>query len=313
MTQTGVHGQQPTVPGLALHFPPKRRGGGDQHGVLTRMSRKCGRRSATVMSMTSPPGQPNDIAEQLRLAQFPRSAAYDAGWMLENVMGPNALWLLEALTEVLPLSPGMRVLDLGCGKALTSIFLAKEFGVRVWAGDLWIHPSENWKRIREAGVEADVIPLRLEAHALPFAAEFFDAIISIDAYHYFGTDDLYLSYLLHFLAPGGRIGLVSPGLLAEIDDAPPPELQPYWEPDFFTFHSAAWWQRHWERSGLVDVEVADRVPDGWQLWLRWSQACLQAKAAPTQEGLEAAAREFEMLRVDDGRTLGFSRLVARKR
>ena len=35
------------------------------------------------------------------------------------------------------LEPGMRVLDLGCGKGLSSIFLAKEFGVQVWAADLW--------------------------------------------------------------------------------------------------------------------------------------------------------------------------------
>jgi len=161
--------------------------------------------------MTSPPDQPaDDIADQLRLPQFPRAAGYDAGWMLDNVMGPNALWLAESLSEVLPLSPGMRVLDLGCGKALTSIFLVKEFGVRVWAGELWVHPSENWKRINEAGVEADVVPMKVEAHTLPFAAEFFDAIVSIDAYHYFGTDDLYLSYLAHFLAPGGRLGVVSP-------------------------------------------------------------------------------------------------------
>lgn len=263
--------------------------------------------------MTSPPDRPfGDSAEQLRLAQFPRSASYDSVWMLDNVMGPNALWLAESLSEVLPLSPGMRVLDLGCGKALTSIFLAKEFDVRVWAADLWIHPSENWNRIQEAGADDGVIPMRLEAHTLPFAAGFFDAIVSIDAYHYFGTDDLYLSYLVNFLAPGGRVGVVSPGLVAELDDEPPAHLQPFWEPDFFSFHLPAWWRRHWERSGKVAVEVADSVPEGWQLWLRWSEACVKAKMAPTPEGLEWAAREAEMLRADEGRTLGFTRLVARK-
>ena len=58
-------------------------------------------------------------------------------------MGPNALWLMEALAEVLPIEPGMRVLDLGCGRAMTSIFLAKEFGAEVWATDLWIDASAN--------------------------------------------------------------------------------------------------------------------------------------------------------------------------
>ncbi|HCF56895.1 MAG TPA: SAM-dependent methyltransferase, partial [Myxococcales bacterium] len=48
-------------------------------------------------------------------AEFPRSSGYDAAWMLDNQMGPNALWLAEWLTESMKLEPGMRVLDLGCG------------------------------------------------------------------------------------------------------------------------------------------------------------------------------------------------------
>jgi len=39
----------------------------------------------------------------------------------------------------------MRVLDLGCGKALSSIFLAKEYGTQVWATDLWISATDNRK------------------------------------------------------------------------------------------------------------------------------------------------------------------------
>jgi cyclopropane fatty-acyl-phospholipid synthase-like methyltransferase len=55
-------------------------------------------------------------------------------------MGPNALWLMEHLAERLDLQPGQRVLDLGCGTAITSIFLAREYDVRVHAADLWIEP-----------------------------------------------------------------------------------------------------------------------------------------------------------------------------
>ena len=75
-------------------------------------------------------------------------------------MGPNALWLVDALAQLLPLEPGMRVLDLGCGTAITSIFLAREHGVQVFAADLWIEPSLNSPRIEEAGVSDRVFPDR---------------------------------------------------------------------------------------------------------------------------------------------------------
>ena len=43
------------------------------------------------------------------------------------------------------------------------------------------------------------MPIHAEAHRLPFASEFFDVIVSIDAYQYFGTADLYLGYIVGFL------------------------------------------------------------------------------------------------------------------
>ncbi|HYH65610.1 MAG TPA: methyltransferase domain-containing protein, partial [Urbifossiella sp.] len=143
---------------------------------------------------------------RLRPARFPRSAGYHPDWVAASFSGgANALWLTEWLCEVLDLRPGMRVLDLGCGRAMSSVFLRREFGVEVWAADLWFSPTENLQRIRDAGVSDGVFPLRADARALPFAAGFFDAVVCVDSFFYFGTDELYLGYLSHFVKPGGPI------------------------------------------------------------------------------------------------------------
>jgi len=62
-----------------------------------------------------------DIKSLLNRPEFPLSGRYEPDWVLDNQMGPNALWLVEWLLSALPLKPGMRVLDLGCGRSLTSI------------------------------------------------------------------------------------------------------------------------------------------------------------------------------------------------
>jgi SAM-dependent methyltransferase len=80
----------------------------------------------------------NELQTALTMPQFPLSAKYDAELICENQMGPCALWLCEFLMGKMDLKPGMRVLDMGCGKGITSIFLAKEYGVTVVANDLWI-------------------------------------------------------------------------------------------------------------------------------------------------------------------------------
>jgi SAM-dependent methyltransferase len=242
--------------------------------------------------------------------RYVRSNGYDPQWVFENLMGPHPLWLLESLCEVMPVDQGLRVLDLGCGTAMTSIFLAREFGAQVWATDLWIEPSANQRRIEAAGVAAQVIPMYGEAHALPFTKGFFDLIVSVDAYHYFGTDDLYLGYLVEFLRPGGRIGVVAPALLTELGTSVPESLVPYWEWDFCSFHSPPWWRRHWEKTGKVRVDVAEAIEDGWQDWLRFDETTERHTVGWRQSG---AATSAAMLRADGGVHLGFTRLTATKR
>ncbi len=235
--------------------------------------------------------------------RFPRSSGYHPEWVTAGVSGAaNALWMTEWLAEALELRPGMRVLDLGCGRASSSIFLRREFGVQVWATDLWFSASENLQRIRDAGVEDGVFPIHADARALPFAAEFFDAIVSIDSFVYYGTDDLYLNSLGRFVKPGGQVGIAGAGLVREIDGPLPDHLRDWWTPDLWCLHSAAWWRRHWERTGIMDIATADTMPDGWQLWLDWHKVI-----APDN------ATEIQALEADRGSYLSYVRLVGRRR
>jgi SAM-dependent methyltransferase len=199
------------------------------------------------------------------------------------------------------LRPGMRVLDLGCGRAVSSIFLRREFGVQVWATDLWFDAAENLERIRDAGVEDGVFPIHADARSLPFAADFFDAIMSIDSFCYYGTDDLYLNYLARFVKPGGPIAIAGAGLMREIEGPPPEHLREWWTQDLWCLHSPPWWRRHWERTGIMEIDVADAMPGGWQRWLDWHRVI-----APDNEP------EIKALEADRGSYLGYVRLIGRR-
>jgi cyclopropane fatty-acyl-phospholipid synthase-like methyltransferase len=96
--------------------------------------------------------------QRLLSDRFPRSSQYHPDWVMENAFGANPLWPAEWLAPAMDLKPGMRVLDLGCGRAKSSIFFAREFGVEVWATDLWISAGENMRRIRDAGAEQSIFP-----------------------------------------------------------------------------------------------------------------------------------------------------------
>src|SRR5213075_2057302 len=119
---------------------------------------------------------------------------------------------------------------------------------------------------------------------------------------YYGTDDNYLNYLARFVKPGGAIGIAGASLIREFDGPVPDSLKAWWEPNMVCLHSAAWWRRHWERTGIMEIELADTMPEGWQRWLDWLR-----EVAPDNEV------EIKAFKADRGRYLGYVRLVGRRR
>lgn len=209
------------------------------------------------------------------------------------MMGPNAITLLKELSCQIPLEPSMRVLDLGCGRGLTSAYLADTFGVQVFALELWIPATENYLRFRELGLDSRIIPLHGDAGNMPFAEEYFDAVVSVDSYHYFGRDEKYMdSCLAPLVKHGGLIALALPGLKKELTDGLPPEMAFFWtEEDIETIHSAGWWAELLSKSReveLLSVREMDSFDECWADWL----ACDNPYAVGDRRAMEAGAGKY---------------------
>ena len=187
------------------------------------------------------------------------------------MMGPSSLRIAEELCADFRLPAGGRVLDLGCGRGLSTLHLAERFpDSLIVAADLWIEPEENLAVFRDAGVHHRVIPVKAEARELPFAKGYFDLIVSIDSYHYFGGDPEYLgAHLAPLLAPGGTLLMAVPGWKAGHVGGVPEALTPWLKDDMF-FRTAEWWRALWQACPLVTVSDArdlDCCREAWDDWL----------------------------------------------
>jgi len=218
-----------------------------------------------------------DIELKELSADFPRMPISDYAELSEyswedchkGVLGAGGLFLTSDMVRMIEAKEGMRILDLGAGNCLTSIFLAKRYKAKVIAADLRVNPSENWNRIKEAKVTDSVIPIKMDAYNIPFAKGYFDAVFCMNSYLYFGTGDLYLSYLVQFLRRGGRICIASPCYAHELSSETPSE---FLEEASVAYHSPGWWQHHFEKTGLVNLLHCKEHPEGRELWLdmvRW--------------------------------------------
>ncbi|OPZ62691.1 MAG: Demethylrebeccamycin-D-glucose O-methyltransferase [Firmicutes bacterium ADurb.Bin506] len=215
--------------------------------------------------------------------RYGRRTHLDDDFLLQNMMGPNSVLLLEELIQDIRLQPGARVLDLGCGKGLTSVFLGTEFQAQIFATDLWVDASENFQRFREFGLEDCVIPIHAEAHNLPYARGYFDAVVSVDAWHYFGADPKFLDeHIVPLVRPGGTIAVSVPGLKRDlVNDEVPEELKPWWQENM-NFYSKEWWRELWEQSPNITVTKCFSQPGhekAWSDWLRSPNPYAQLDAA----------------------------------
>jgi hypothetical protein len=82
----------------------------------------------------------------------------------------------------------------------------------------------------------------------------------------------------------------------------PDHLADFWTQDLWALHSVSWWRRHWARTGLVEIQTADTMNDGWTLWSAW-----QRQIAPDNTA------EIATVEADAGRYLTYIRLVGHRR
>lgn len=172
----------------------------------------------------------------------------------EHLMGANSMQILHELLTRYPLrlTHEDKLLDLGCGKGLTSMMLAKTTPARIYAADLWITEEENNANFAKWGVEKQIIAVQADATKLPFAHKQFDALVSVDAYHYFAAKPwVFEEKILPFLKGGAMVLIGVPGIKDAYGDRTDELLAPWLGEDTHMFKSPAQWRKIFSKSECI--------------------------------------------------------------
>ena len=237
--------------------------------------------------------------------KYKNSEKYQTPDLMKKIMGPNPIKLEEELLVGHKIKEGAVVCDLGSGQGLTSVFLAKEYGFKVYAADLWSDPCENARFFESMGLsESQITPVKADATDLPFEKDFFDAVVSTDSYNYFGRDTRYLDdKLLPFVKSGGYIYITVPGMKKDCHDNLPQELLLSWTPEQLDYiHDIDYWTKIVSASRNAEVLSVKEMESNEEVWNDWLQ----------QEN-EYAVGDRKAMNAGGGKYLNFIAIVLKKK
>ena len=237
--------------------------------------------------------------------RYIRSEKYNTPELQAKMMGPNPVKLEEELLIGHRIPQGAVVCDLGSGQGLTSVFLAKEYGFTVYAADLWSDPEENRRFFDRMGLDRkQIIPVKADAEKLPFERDFFDTVVSVDSYNYFGRNERYLDdSLLPFVKRGGYIYIAIPGMKRDCHGCLPPELLLSWTPEQLEYmHDVAYWRAMVGKCEGAEVLAVEEMESNDEVWADWL----------AQEN-EYAVGDRKSMEAGGGKYLNFIEIVLRKK
>lgn len=226
------------------------------------------------------------------MEQFSKAGTFSLETVQSKIMGPNPLKLCEELLIDHEIPQGAVVLDLGSGTGITSCLLAREYGFTTYAVDLWSDPGENMRFFEAEGLSnKQICPIKADAsQGLPFATGFFDAVVSIDSYNYFGREPGYLGEkLLPYVKQGGLLYFAIPGMVKDCHSNLPPELCLSWTPEQLEYmHDMAWWRNLIEPTDGVVIKKMLSLSCHEEAWADWI-ACDNEYAQGDRASIEAGA------------------------
>jgi ubiquinone/menaquinone biosynthesis C-methylase UbiE len=143
------------------------------------------------------------VDEQMR-REFNQWAEAGRGEEMER----HHISITEQTLAMMGLRPGQRVLDLGCGAGWASRLIAQVVGGGERAGQVvGLDVSDEMiRRARANSTTYDNIMFIVgSAEQVPWEENFFDKVLSVESFYYYGDQDRALSELFRVLAPKGEL------------------------------------------------------------------------------------------------------------
>ena len=226
--------------------------------------------------------------------KYEKTKKYNIDLINKKIMGPNPLKLEEELMMNNKIKEGSVVMDLGSGTGITSVFLAKEYNLKVYATDLWSNPEDNKKFFEEMGLtDKEIIPVKMDATNLKYKKNFFDAVISTDSYNYFGRDENYLdNKLLPFIKQGGYIFIAVPGMKKNCHNNIPKELLLSWNKEQLDYiHDISYWKNIISKSKDSEIISIYEMESNEECWNDWIK-CDNEYSKNDKKAIDAGALKY---------------------
>jgi ubiquinone/menaquinone biosynthesis C-methylase UbiE len=139
--------------------------------------------------------------------EFNEWAEAGRGEEMEN----HHISITQQTLALMKLKPGERVLDLGCGAGWASRLLAQAVGGGDRPGQVvGLDVSDEMIRRARATSQQDdnILFVVGSAQQIPWQEDFFDKVLSVESFYYYGDQGCALDEVRRVMAPGGELNIL---------------------------------------------------------------------------------------------------------